>query len=140
MNPGRAVKQEVMTAENRNHNRIDSFRNAFSGWIHVVRTQRNAWIHLAATILVILVASWLHLPPLNLAVVFLAVGLVWMAELFNTAVEALVDLASPDYHPLAGIVKDVSAAAVLIMALTALIIGLLLILPPLLERILTFQF
>ncbi len=120
---------------NKSRSRIASFRHAFAGWIYVIKTQRNAWIHLAATILVILISIWLRRSVQELAIIALAAGLVWMAELFNTAVEALVDLASPQFNPLAKIAKDVSAAAVLVTALSALIVGLLLLLPPLLHKL-----
>jgi diacylglycerol kinase len=60
---------------------------------------------------------------------------VWMAEFMNTALEALVDLASPDYHPLAKVAKDVAAAAVLVGALGAVLIGLLILGPPLWQKI-----
>jgi diacylglycerol kinase (ATP) len=120
---------------NKSRSRIASVKHAFAGWIHVIRTQRNAWIHLAATILVILFSIWLQLSPQELAIIALAAGLVWMAELFNTAVEALVDLTCPQFNPLAKVAKDVSAAAVLVTALSALIIGLLLLLQPLLQKL-----
>jgi diacylglycerol kinase (ATP) len=67
------------------------------------------------------------------ATLFLAIGLVWTAEFVNTALEALVDLASPEMHPLARVGKDVGAAAVLIAALIAVLIGLFILGPPLFE-------
>lgn len=115
--------------------RMRSFVYAFSGWWYVIRTQRNAWLHAIATVLVLALAFWLNLGALDWAVLFLTIGMVWMAEFLNTALEAVVDLASPQQHPLAKIGKDVGAAAVLITALAAIIIGLLIIGPPLLSRI-----
>jgi diacylglycerol kinase (ATP) len=108
-----------------------SFRHAFAGWRHVLRTQRNAWIHAVASIGVCAIALWLRLPRLDGAILFLTVALVWVAEFVNTAVEAVVDLLSPDVHPLAKVAKDVAAAAVLIAALAAVAVGLLLLGPPL---------
>jgi diacylglycerol kinase (ATP) len=108
-----------------------AFKHAFRGWWFVIRTQRNAWIHAVITILVILVAAWLKLPVRDWAVLFLAIALVWTAEFINTALEAVVDLASPGQHPLAKVGKDVGAAAVLIAALTSILIGLLILGPPL---------
>jgi diacylglycerol kinase len=114
--------------------RAHSFRHAFRGWWYVIRTQRNAWIHAVITTLVLLVAWWLHLPLRDWAVLFLTIALVWTAEFINTALEAVVDLASPQQHPLAKVGKDVGAAAVLIAALTAVLVGLLILGPPLVEE------
>lgn len=115
--------------------RMHAFRHALHGWGYVLRTQRNAWIHALATILVILLATWMRLPVRDWAVLLLTISLVWMAEFINTALEAVVDLASPQHHPLAKVGKDVGAAAVLIAAVTSVVIGLLILGPPLLEKI-----
>jgi diacylglycerol kinase (ATP) len=115
--------------------RARSFRHAFHGWWYVIRTQRNAWIHAVITMLVILVALWLRLPLRDWAVLFLTIALVWTAEFINTALEAVVDLASPQKHPLAKVGKDVGAAAVLIASLAAILVGLLILGPPLLEKL-----
>jgi diacylglycerol kinase len=115
--------------------RITSFRNAFSGFWYVVRTQKNAWIHLLATIMVILLSFWLWIEPVQWALIFICIGLVWFAEFINTALEAVVDLASPQKHPLAKVGKDVGAAAVLIAAIASTIIGVLVLGPPLLDKI-----
>ncbi len=117
--------------------RLDSFRHAFAGWWHVIRTQRNAWIHAVASVVVFVVGLWLGLSRIEWAIIFLAVVMVWMAEFINTALEAVVDLASPGLHPLAKAGKDVAAAAVLIGALTAVIVGLLILGPPLWARLVT---
>ncbi|MGB9800776.1 MAG: diacylglycerol kinase family protein [Thermanaerothrix sp.] len=114
--------------------RLPAFRHAFSGLGYVLRTQKNAWIHASATILVIVLGSWLGLDALRWAILIFAIGLVWLSEAFNTALEAFVDLVNPDTHPLAGIAKDTAAAAVLIAAITAAIIGILILGPPLLQR------
>ncbi len=105
--------------------RLRSFRYAFSGWWYVVSTQRNAWIHALASVLVFALGLWLHLSRLEWALVVFAVALVWTAEFLNTALEAVVDLASPEQHHLAKIGKDVGAAAVLIAAAAAILIALL---------------
>jgi diacylglycerol kinase len=120
----------------RSPSRIRSFRHAFSGLWHVLQTQRNAWIHAVATAIVLSLAAWLRLPRAEWAVLVLAIGLVWSAEFVNTALEAAVDLASPDLHPVARIGKDVGAAAVLVASLAAVIIGLLILGPPLFGRVL----
>lgn len=114
--------------------RLPAFRHAFSGLGYVLRTQKNAWIHASATILVIVLGSWLGLDSLRWAILIFAIGLVWLSEAFNTAIEAFIDLVNPDTHPLAGIAKDTAAAAVLIAAITAAIIGILILGPPLLQR------
>ncbi len=115
--------------------RLDSFRHAFAGWAYVIRTQRNAWIHSLASMGVFGLGLWLGLSSLEWAVIFLTIALVWMAEFINTALEAVVDLASPDLHPLAKVGKDVAAAAVLVGALTAVMVGLLILGPPLWARL-----
>ncbi|GAB4481239.1 MAG: hypothetical protein OHK0031_02990 [Anaerolineales bacterium] len=115
--------------------RIASFRHAFHGWGYVLRTQKNAWIHAFVSTLVILLGLWLNLPARDWAVLILVMAMVWSAEFFNTSIEAVVDLASPTHHPLAKVGKDVGAAAVLIAALAAALIGLLLLGPPLLQKI-----
>lgn len=115
--------------------RAQSFRNAFSGWWFVVRTQRNAWIHAVFSVITLAVCFWLRLSTIELAVIIIAIALVWTAEFLNTALEAVVDLASPEQHRLAKVGKDVGAAAVLIAAFSAFLIGLLIIGPPLWMKI-----
>lgn len=111
--------------------RIHSFGHALRGWGYVLRTQHNAWIHSVVATLVILVALWLGLPARDWAVLVLAIAMVFTAEFINTSIEAVVDLASPVHHPLAKVGKDVGAAAVLVAALAAVLIGLLILGPPL---------
>jgi len=115
--------------------RAHSFGHAFRGWRYVIRTQHNAWIHAVITMLVVLMALWLRLPLRDWAVLFLTVALVWTAEFINTALEAVVDLASPQQHPLAKVGKDVGAAAVLLASLAAILVGLLILGPPLWSRL-----
>lgn len=111
--------------------RVHSFRFAIAGWWYVIRTQRNAWIHAVASTLVILMALWLKLSLQDCAILILTIGMVWTAEFINTALEAIVDLASPQHHPLAKVGKDVGAAAVLIAALASVLVGLMILGPPL---------
>jgi diacylglycerol kinase len=103
----------------------------------MIRTQRNAWIHAVMSMAVFSLALWLRLDHVEWAIIVLTVGLVWMAEFVNTALEAVVDLASPDLHPLARVGKDVAAAAVLVGACTAALVGLLILGPPLWARLST---
>jgi len=111
--------------------RAHSFGHAFHGWWYVLRTQRNAWIHSLVATLVILVGLWLGLTAQDWAILILTIAMVFTAEFINTAIEAVVDLASPTHHPLARVGKDVGAAAVLIAALAAILVGLLILGPPL---------
>jgi len=115
--------------------RLCSFAYAFQGWHYVLRNEPNTWIHAMITVLVVILAFWLHLPARDWAVLLLAIVMVWATEFFNTAIETIVDLASPEEHPLAKAGKDVSAAAVLIAALTSILIGLLILGPPLWEKL-----
>ena len=115
--------------------RWHSLGHAFRGWGYVMRTQHNALIHAVAATLVFLVSLWLRLPTRDWAVLILTIAMVFAAEFINTAIEAVVDLASPRQHPLAKVGKDVGAAAVLIAALSAVLIGLLILGPPLWAKI-----
>lgn len=115
--------------------RIQSFRAAFSGWGHVIRSQKNAWIHATVSVLVILVGLWLGISRIEWAIILLAIAIVWISEFLNTALEAVVDLASPQKHPLAKVGKDVGAAAVLLAAGSSVLVGLLILGPPLWEKI-----
>ncbi len=115
--------------------RLRSFKNAFVGWWHVIRSQQNAWIHALATVAVVLVASWLQLGMRDWAVLILTIAMVWTSEFLNTALEIVVDLASPDLHPLAKVGKDVGAASVLIAAGSAVIVGVLIMGPPLWQKL-----
>jgi diacylglycerol kinase (ATP) len=114
-----------------------SFRHAFQGLWFMLRTQRNAWIHTVATMIVFLIAFWLGLQPIDWALLIVAIAMVWTAEFINTALEVVVDLASPEQHYLAKVGKDVGAAAVLIASLSSMVIGLLILGPPLWSRILS---
>lgn len=115
--------------------RARSFRYAFEGWWYVLRTQPNAWIHALISTAVFIVAFWLRLPGRDWAILILTIMAVWMAEFTNTAIEAVVDLLKPEPHPLAKVAKDVAAAAVLLGAIGAIIVGLLLMGPPLWRRL-----
>lgn len=105
--------------------RLRSFGHAIRGIATLLQTQPNARIHALATILVAAAGAWFRLSPVEWALIALAVASVWVAEALNTALELLVDLASPSPHPLAGKAKDVAAAAVLIAAIGSVIVGAL---------------
>lgn len=118
----------------RSRNIFESFRFAFSGLWYALRTQRNTRIHLTITAAVVVLGLFLELSYVQWAVVTLTIGFVLVSEMLNTVAETLVDLISPDYHPLAKIVKDVTAGAVLLAAIVSIVVGLLVLGPPLWER------
>ena len=106
-----------------------SFSYALRGLRFMMQTQHNAWLHAAATIAVCVGAAWLQITRIEWCLIVLAMMSVWTAEAFNTALECLTDLASPELHPLAGNAKDVAAAAVLITAVGAAMIGVVVFIP-----------
>lgn len=109
--------------------RIQSFKYAFKGLFDLLKTQPNAQIHLLVTTLVVIAGFYFQVSGLEWAILVFTIGLVFAAEAFNTALEYLTNLVSPDYHPLAGKTKDVAAAAVLITAIAAILIGIIIFLP-----------
>jgi diacylglycerol kinase len=110
-----------------------SFRYAFAGLWWALTTQRNMRIHVALGAAAFVLGLLLRLSTMELALVVLTATVVLAAEMLNTVIEAAVDLASPAYHPLARIAKDVSAGAVLVTSLGAIAVGLLVYLPHLLS-------
>lgn len=108
---------------------------ALAGWAHMLRYQTNIRIQLVATALVIVAGLWLGLGMLEWALLVLVIGINFLMEFVNTAVEAAVNLASPDLHPMARIAKDVAAGASLLAACIAVLVGLLVMGPPLLARL-----
>jgi diacylglycerol kinase (ATP) len=115
--------------------RTRAFGHAFRGWWHVLKTQHNAWIHSVVATVIIILCVWLKLSLRDWAVIVLTIAMVFTAEFINTAIEAVVDLASPVHHPLAKVGKDVGAGAVLIAAVAAALVGLLILGPPLWARL-----
>lgn len=108
--------------------RAHSFRYAFHGWWFVLRTQRNAWIHATVSVVVILLSLWLQIDRRDWAFIVIAIAMVWTSEFINTSLEAVVDLASQQQkHELARVGKDVGASAVLIAAISAAVIGFLIL-------------
>src|SRR5256885_6347455 len=109
-------------------NAFDSFRYALDGILHGFRSQRHMRFHFCIAALALLAGVIYGLNATELLVLTFAISLVIIAELFNTAIEAVVDLVTTTYHPLAKYAKDVAAGAVLIAALNACVVGLLLFL------------
>lgn len=117
-------------------NLLVSFKYAWAGISYALQTQRNFRVHLFIGALAIALGVFLHLPPIETAVIGLTSGLVLALELLNTAIESVVDLTvKQSYHELAKIAKDCAAGAVLISALTAVLVAGVLLLPPLLALI-----
>jgi len=129
------MKSKIKETELFIRGRRNSFQYAFAGFIYVLKTQKNAWLHFASTVVVIAISFWLGIGRVEWMAILLVIGLVWMAEFLNTALEIVVDLASPENHPLAKAGKDVGAASVLIAAILAVIIGGIVLLQPLLDKI-----
>lgn len=115
--------------------RLNSIRCAVNGILEVVRTQTNAWIHAAATVVVCAAGLLAKLSVAEWGLIVFAVASVWTAEAFNTALEFLTDVASPEFHPTAGKAKDAAAGAVLISAIGATVVGVLVFGPKLMRFI-----
>jgi diacylglycerol kinase len=109
--------------------RLASFGFAFKGIETLILSQPNARIHLVVALIVISAGIFFHLNQVEWMILTLTIAMVFAAEGFNTALEFLTDLASPGYHELAGKTKDVAAGAVLIMAIGAIVIGMLIFVP-----------
>ena len=109
--------------------RVRSFRHAFRGLLRMLRSQHNAWLHAAATLAVIAASWWFHISAADWCWIVLAISIVWTAEAFNTALELLADVASPEFHPLVRDAKDVAAGAVLMAAIAAAVIGTIIFWP-----------
>ena len=112
---------------------IAGFGYAFHGLWYTLCTQRHARIHILIAILAIIMGIVLHISAMEFAIIFIAITGVFTTEMLNTVAELCVDLASPGYHPLAKIAKDVAAGAVLANAILSIIIGLFIFLPYLLK-------
>ncbi len=109
-------------------NIIDPFKVAWNGLVHTFRTQRHMRFHIYVVMIVMLLGIWLNFGLREIMVLLFTVSLVIVAEMFNSAIEAVVDLAQPGYDPRAKFAKDIAAGAVLITTIIALLIGSLLIL------------
>jgi len=112
----------------KNRTLLDSFRFAVDGVLHVFRTQRHMRFHFFMVILVLTLAKVYNLNRTELLVLFFSICFVLITEMFNTAVEAVIDMITDAYHPLAKHAKDVSAGAVLIASINAVLVGFLLFL------------
>jgi diacylglycerol kinase len=115
-------------------NRFASLGYALAGWLYMLRRQKNTRLMSLASIVVFSLSLWLGISRLEWAVIILAITIVWLAEFLNAGIEAAVDLASPEIHPMAKVGKDVASAAVLLTVVASIIIGLLIFAQPLLAK------
>lgn len=109
--------------------RLNSFGYAIKGVAAAFRSEVNLRWHTLSSVAVVALGFYVGLSRWEWVFVFLSIGFVLMAELFNTAIEVVVNLVSPEPHPLAGKAKDIAAGAVLVISLTAALVGLLVFLP-----------
>ncbi|MFT4601241.1 MAG: diacylglycerol kinase [Arenicella sp.] len=109
--------------------RLLSFKFAFEGLAHFFKTEHNAWIHLAAAVVVISAGLYFNLNVLEWLWISLAICLVFICEIINSAIERTVDLASSEVHPLAKQAKDLGAAATIIAAIFAVIVAIFIFAP-----------
>ncbi len=109
--------------------RIKSFGYAFKGLRLFLITQPNAWIHILAVIVVVSAGFYFSITIMEWSICLLCFGLVFTAEIINTAIEYLVDHVTPEFHPKAGAVKDLAAAAVLVASGFSALIGVIIFYP-----------
>lgn len=109
--------------------RFKSFVFAFSGFTYFFKREHNAWIHAVAAVAVIMFSLIVKLKAFEMIAILIAIGMVWIAEMFNTAIEKTMDHLSPAFHPDVKIIKDIAAAAVLVAACIAFLIGLIIFIP-----------
>ena len=109
--------------------RGNSFTYAWQGIKAVFRTEHNTWIHLALTVAAIVLGLILKISRGEFLAIILSMTLVWSAEIFNTALEKTMDFISREMHPQIKLVKDLAAAAVLVTALSAAIVGGIIFIP-----------
>ena len=115
-------------------NRFVSLGYALAGWLYMLRRQKNTRLMSVASIGVFALSFWLGISRIEWAVIILAITIVWLAEFLNAGIEAAVDLASPEIHPMAKVGKDVASAAVLLTVVASILIGTLIFAPPLLAK------
>ena len=109
--------------------RAKSFTFAGNGFFQFFIREHNAWIHLAATIIVIAAAFALKTSRMETIALVVVIGLVWVTEMLNTCLEKIADLITKEEHPEIKFIKDLAAGAVLVASLTAVIIGLFIFIP-----------
>ena len=108
---------------------INSYKYAIEGFISSFKTERNMKIHIVAMIFVIIAGTYLKINFIEWCIIAIAIALVIAGELFNTAIETIVDMISPEKNPKAKLAKDISAAAVLALSIGAAIVGVIIFVP-----------
>ena len=111
------------------HGRVKSFQYAFEGIFRFFRTDHNAWLHMAAAIGVGVLANIVGVTRTEAIVILIAIALVWITEMLNTCIEKAMDMITTEYDVRVKVIKDISAGAVLVAAIAALIIGLIVFVP-----------
>lgn len=112
---------------------IKNFKYALIGLGHILKSERNARIHLAVAVVVSIAALVLDLPATEMVAIFFAIMTVFIAEIFNTAIEKTLDLVHPDQSPTVALIKDMAAGAVLVTAVGAAIMGIVIFMPYVLD-------
>ena len=118
-----------------------SLRERFGSFVYAGRglkllfLEHNTWIHLVATLCVVIVGWWVSLSAIEWAIAVILVGGVWITEALNTAIERLCDHVTPEIHHAIGRIKDIAAAAVLLSAITAVIAGLCIFVPAIIDKV-----
>lgn len=116
-------------------NLIKSFKNAIKGLWLAYREERNLKIHFIVSILVLLTAIFLNVTKIELVLILIVIMVVIVMEMLNTAIERLSDLISPDYNNNVGQIKDIAAGSVLVCAVIASVVGLIIFIPYIYERL-----
>lgn len=107
---------------------VDSFNHAIEGFIYVLKTQPNMRLHFLMGVVILLIGIYFNFSKIELMILTISICLVITAEMFNSAIEFTADLVNQDFHPMIRMIKDISAAAVLLSAINALIVGYLIFL------------
>lgn len=115
--------------------RFSSLGYAIAGWLYMLRRQKNTRIQAMASLAILSLALWLEVDFISMAVLVLTITVVWMAEFLNASVEAAINVATTELHPMAKVGKDAASAAVLLGVVASILIGLLVLGPPLLVRL-----
>ena len=122
------MKQKLFSVRSR----LKSFQFACKGILKFFQQEPNAWIHLAATIFVFIAAAYFEISGKEMIALIIVIGFVWVAEIFNTVIERVMDFISPEQNSKVEFIKDLSAGGVMLSALTAVLTGIIVFVPKLL--------
>ena len=115
-------------------NRWTSLNYALAGWLYMLRRQKNTRIMSVVSIAIFIIGLWLGISRIEWALLIVVITIVWLAEFINAGIEAAIDIAAPDIHPMAQVGKDVASAAVLLGVLSSVLVGILILAPPFLAK------